>query len=157
MNPISNSSTVAARLGTMRRLLHALMLFGTLGLLAELLLLEHFDSYLQWIPIALLTAGLLSAAILWFKPGPGVARVFRGLMLAYLPVALLGMFLHYQSNAALEKEMDSQIGAVDLFWYAIRGSTPALAPGALLQLGILGLVLVYRHPSLAGERKGIDE
>ena len=156
MSTVRSSQAAAAEteLSTVRRLLLALMLFGSFGLLVELFLLQHFESPWQWSPIVLLSAGLVCGVVLWVRPGRQAVLFYRGLMVAYLLASLVGMTLHYQSNAELEIEMDSAIGSADLFWYAIHGATPALAPGALLQLGILGLILVYRHPSIAARSAG---
>ena len=139
-------------LAAVRKLLLALVLFGSLGLLLELLLLEHYESPWQWTPLTLLSAGIVAGAVLWARPGRRPVLLFRWLMMAFIAASLLGMTLHYRSNAAFEREMDSTTGGLTLIWYAIRGSTPALAPGALLQLGILGLILVYRHPVLRRAR-----
>jgi hypothetical protein len=35
----------------------------------------------------------------------------------------------------------------------LRGAIPALAPGAMAQLGLLGLLVSYRHPAVAMERE----
>ena len=34
--------------------------------------------------------------------------------------------------------MDPALHGLDLFWSALRGATPALAPGAMAQLGLIG-------------------
>ena len=136
----------------LRRLLLALVLFGMLGLLMELLLLEHYDSAWQWAPIVLLATGLVAGTVLWVRPGPRTVRTFRWLMAAFVAAALLGMALHYLGNAEFELEMDSSTRGLALVWAALRGATPALAPGALAQLGLLGLVLAYRHPALGAPR-----
>jgi hypothetical protein len=41
-----------------------------------------------------------------------------------------------------------------LFKAAITGATPALAPGSLIQMGLLGLAYTFRHPAL---RSKIDQ
>ena len=61
----------------------------------------------------------------------------------------VGILLHYRGNVEFELERDGSIRGLRLFWEAIRGATPALAPGALSQLGLLGLAYTYRHPSLS--------
>ena len=141
-------------LATVRRLLLALVLFGTTGLLLELLLLEHYDSPWQWIPLVLLFTGLAAGVVLWVRPSRRTVLTFRWLMIGFVVATLVGLILHYRSNAAFEREMDSTTSGLALVWYALRGATPALAPGALAQLGLLGLILVYRHPALedAGRR-----
>ena len=39
-------------------------------------------------------------------------------------------------------------GGVQLVWEALRGATPALAPGTMILLGLMGLLYCYRHPAL---------
>ena len=33
----------------------------------------------------------------------------------------------------------------------VSGATPTLAPGAMVELGLLGLAYTYRHPALGSE------
>jgi hypothetical protein len=130
-----------------RRLLTGVVLVGTLGLTVELLLLEHWDSPWQWAPLALLTAALGATLAAWRRPGPRTLRLLRGVMAVCVAAGALGVWLHYDGNAEFERERDPSIGGVALFREAITGATPALAPGALAQLGLLGLLLAYRHPA----------
>lgn len=141
-------------LATVRRLLLALVLFGGTGLLLELLLLEHYDEPWQWTPLVLLVAGLASGVALGARPGRGTVLAFRWTMVAWLIASAIGMGLHLRGNVLFEREMDDSVAGLALAWHALRGATPALAPGALAQLGILGLILVYRHPALESGRRG---
>jgi hypothetical protein len=81
-------------------------------------------------------------------------------MLLFLIVGILGVFLHLRGNVEFALERDPSLSGLKLVWKALRGATPALAPGALTQLGLLGLVFTYRHPALAGgnehERDNVD-
>jgi hypothetical protein len=43
----------------------------------------------------------------------------------------------------------------ELFREAISGATPTLAPGAMLHLGLLGLLYTFRHPAL--KRSTVDD
>ena len=131
----------------LRRALIAIVVLGTAGLLAELGLLEHWDDPWQWAPLVLLGVGLLLALAAALRPGPRVLRAFRGLMALYLLAGLLGVFLHYRGNVEFEREREPSLRGLPLVWEALRGATPALAPGALAQLGLLGLLYAYRHPA----------
>ena len=133
---------------TLRRVLLALVLFGALGLGLELLLLEHFESWQQWIPLVLLAAALGSGAVVAWRQSPATVRFFQAMMLLCVVAGLVGVFLHYQGNAEFELERDPLLRGLALFWESSRGATPALAPGALSQLGLLGLVYAFRHPAL---------
>ncbi len=135
-----------------RLLLLALVLFGAAGLLAELFLLEHTESVWQWLPFAVLGAALAAGGALAARPGRGTVRAFQAAMALAVAAGLLGLYLHYRGNSAFELEMDGAAAGLDLVWRALRGATPALAPGALVQLGVLGLILSYRHPALAAGR-----
>ena len=134
--------------GWLRRALLALVLFGAVGLVLELLLLEHFESVLQFIPLGLLALVILSGAVLARWPSVRAIQIFRAVMLLCVVAGAVGVYLHYRGNVEFELERQPLRQGFDLFWEAIRGATPALAPGALSQLGLLGLVYTFRHPAL---------
>lgn len=136
------------RPGPLRRSLLALWLLGAVGLTAELLLLEHFESVWQWVPLVVLGSGVAIGAAMAARPAPVTVRCFQAVMVLTVGVGLLGLYLHLQGNAEFELEMDPALRGVELFWSALSGATPALAPGAMMQLGLLGLVYAYRHPAL---------
>jgi hypothetical protein len=145
---------------SLRQLLLLLVFIGIAGLEVELALLRHADSFTQWIPHVTLFIGLLSTAAVYFRPGPGTFRVFQIVMLIFLIVGILGVYLHFRGNVEFALERYPSLTGLKLVWKALRGATPALAPGALAQLGLLGLVFTYRHPALAGvnerERENVD-
>ena len=131
----------------MRTLLLALVAIGAAGLEVELLLLEHYESAWQFTPLVLLGVVLVGAALVWRRPSPSTVRFFQAVMLLCVVAGVVGVFLHYRGNVEFELEREPLHG-LRLFWEAIRGATPALAPGAMAQLGLLGLVYSYRHPAL---------
>lgn len=142
------ASSPSGEAGALRRLLLALILFGSAGLLVELALLGHYESPWQWAPVGLLIAGLVLGLALWLRPGPASLRGFRAVMVAMVAASVVGAYIHFDSNVELEREMDAAVGGGELVWYALRGATPTLAPGALAQIGLLGLILTFRHPAL---------
>jgi hypothetical protein len=131
-----------------RRVLLALVLLGTVGLIAELLLMEHFDEWTQNIPFVVLGLGLVSTGWVAVRPTPGGVRIFQALMGAFILAGLTGLWLHYRGNEAFELEIAPATSGGELIWKALRGAVPTLAPGALVQLGLLGLVwsLGYSAP-----------
>ena len=68
-------------------------------------------------------------------------------MAAFLGAGLLGVYLHFAGNVEFAIERTPELRGFALVWKALRGATPALAPGALAQLGLLGLIYTYTHPS----------
>lgn len=135
-------------LETLRRFLLLLVLIGMAGTLAELWLLEHTEDWQQWIPFAFLGAGLVLGLIVLIRPARANVRVFQAVMSLCIAVGVLGLYLHYHGNAEFELEMVPGLAGRDLFWKSMGGATPALAPLAMAQFGLLGLACTYRHPRL---------
>jgi len=134
--------------GMLRPLLLALVAIGAAGLEVELLLQKHYESAWQLTPLVLLGVVLVAAALVWRRPSPRTVRFFQAIMLLCVVAGAVGLFLHYRGNVEFELERESSLQGLRLFWKAVRGATPALAPGAMAQLGLLGLVYSYRHPAL---------
>ena len=135
----------------LRHLLLGIVVLGAVGLEVELLLLEHYESAWQFTPLVLLGVVLVSAALVWRRPSPSSVRFFQALMVLCVAAGAVGVFLHYSGNVEFELEREPLLRGLSLFWEAARGATPALAPGAMAQLGLLGLVYTYRHPALRRE------
>ena len=125
----------------------AVVFIGILGLEVELALLKHAESLTQWIPHVALMVGLLATVAVYFRPGGATLRAFQGVMLIFLIVGALGLYLHLKGNVEFALERDASLTGAKLIWKALRGATPALAPGALAQLGLLGLLYTYNHPA----------
>ena len=140
-----------------RQLVLAVVFIGLVGLEVELALLKHVESATQWIPHVSLMIGFLSAVVVYFRPGPPTLKLFRAIMLAFLGVGALGVYLHLQGNVEFALERDPSLTGLSLIWKALRGATPALAPGALAQLGLLGLLYTYKHPALTGLSTSVAE
>lgn len=136
---------------TLRGLLLALLLFGTAGLVPELVLLEHYDSLEQWIPLVMLTLCLVVTLLLWRLPSARMLWAFRAIMVLCVAMGGLGLYYHYMGNVEFELERNPQLRGLALMWKSLGGATPTLAPGALAQLGLLGLVYAYRHPAGGNE------
>jgi hypothetical protein len=139
---------------TLRRALLALLFLGAGGLIVELLLLEHFDSVWQCVPLVLLAAVLVAATVIVWRPSRRTVRFFQAVMLLCVAAGLVGVYLHYRGNVEFELEREPLRRGLSLFWEAIRGATPSLAPGALSQLGLLGLAYTFRHPALRSSSVG---
>ncbi|NKB70245.1 MAG: hypothetical protein GKR89_24505 [Candidatus Latescibacteria bacterium] len=132
----------------LRRLVWALFVLGSLGICAELLLLGHFESNQQRIPLALII--LCLAALAWHGLSRGATplRAFRLIAGLLALSGLLGLYYHIQANIEFETEMYPDRQGLELAWEALRGALPALAPGAIVQLALLGLAYTYGHPRL---------
>jgi hypothetical protein len=130
----------------LRKVLLAALLLGIVGTLTELLLLEHTEGTWQKVPLVLLGLGALSLVVRFLRPRSSSLRLLRGVMILFVASGLVGIYLHYRGNVELELEMVPSRSGFDLFREAIGGATPALAPGTMVQLGLIGLGYCLRHP-----------
>ena len=131
----------------LRTLLLITLLVSIAGTSAELLLLEHFEDAWQWAPIALLTAALLTLGWYGLERGPSSLNVLRGIMVLCVVSGFVGLFLHYRGTVEFELEMYPDLSGWKLFKDSMMGATPALAPGAMMQIGLVGLAWTFRHPA----------
>lgn len=143
--PFGSASAPATR--GYRGLVLALIAFGAVGLLVELLLLEHFEDPWQWAPVVSLALTILASAAVALRPARGTLRAFQAVMVACVVFGAIGVVLHLKGNVEFELESDPALRGWPLYWEALRGAVPALSPGALAQLGLLGLLFAYRHPA----------
>jgi hypothetical protein len=136
-------------LDKMRRILLAILALGMAGTLTELILLKHTEEPLQWVPLVLLGTG--GSVLVWHRvSGGGTSlRLMRWLMCGFIAAGMAGVYFHFQGSAEFKLESQPTLAGMALFWEAIRAKTPPLlAPGAMVQLGLLGLVYTYKHPML---------
>jgi hypothetical protein len=136
-----------------RRILLAILLLGVIGISAELLLLNHVEDASQWIPLALCAATVVLSAAVAFAPTTATIRAFQLLMVLLIISGALGIYLHYGATTAFQLEMDPTLKGLALFKKAILAKAPpALAPGAMTQLGLIGLAYTFKHPALGSGR-----
>jgi hypothetical protein len=139
----------------LRGMLLLVLVLGLVGLGTELLLLKHDESAAQLIAPGLV--GLALLVIFWhlLQRGPASVRALQFTMALFLGAGALGIGFHYAANVEFQREMDPAIGGMTLFRKAMAAKTPpALAPGSMTQLGLLGLTYTFRHPALRRRRAG---
>jgi len=69
-------------------------------------------------------------------------------MLLFIGAGLLGGVLHIRSSMEFQLETDPSLRGRKLFSKAMQAKAPpALAPRAMLQLGLLGLAFTYQQPA----------
>jgi hypothetical protein len=136
-----------------RRILLAILMLGVAGIIAELLLLNHVEDATQLIPVGLGAATMVMSAAVAIKPAVATIRLFQLIMLLMIISGAVGVYLHYGATTEFQLEMDPTLKGFALFRKAIVAKAPpALAPGAMIQLGLIGLAYTFRHPALASSR-----
>ena len=146
----TNTAGYAAILLVIRRILLALFLLGVVGAAVELLLLGHTEDTLQWVPLLLFALGSLVLLVHAVVRRAATVRVFQLTMILFVISGFVGCYLHYRARVELKLETNPALAGWQLFREAITGGTvpPVLAPGMMIQLGLLGLAYTYRHPAL---------
>lgn len=133
----------------LRQLLLALLTFGLVGTGTELFLLGHYEDSWQLVPLGLVAAALVTIAVHALRGGSGSVRALQTVMGLLVLAAIAGVVLHYRGNLEFQLDMDPTASRWELFKKVVRAKAPpALAPGALAQMGLLGLIYTYRHPAL---------
>ena len=132
----------------LRRLLLALLAFGLIGVTVELVLLEHYEDASMFVPFAAIAVSLAAVALHATANTAASVRVLQAAMAALIISGLAGVALHYQGSLEFQLDMDPEISRWDVFWKVMHmKAPPTLAPGIMVQLGLLGLVSTYRHPA----------
>ena len=132
------------RLSTIRTVILAVLMFGMAGLLAELALIAHYEDATQWIPLALLAAGLVFVVLDLVLPRTWTQLLIQLTMVLIVAAGVLGVYFHFNGSREFQLEMDPQMRGTALVWHVLQAkSPPTLAPGSMVQLGILGLGYAY--------------
>lgn len=139
------------------RLRHGLMMLAMLAMLAtlaDLWLHDHANEPLQLIPYILCGAGLIALATVLFRPEKSTLLALRGVMTIVALGGLLGVVIHLWRNLEFEQEIRPNAAMSDLLIHALKGASPALAPGVMVFASLVALAATYAHPAF-GERKGM--
>ena len=135
-----------------RSLLLVIFLFGVLGAGSELILLGHYEEPWQIVPLGMMALSLAVLVVRLFRNDARVLRVFQACMLLFVASGIVGIYLHYQSNVEFELEMNPTAAGWELIRESLTGAMPALAPGTMVYLGLIGLLYTWRHPILSPSR-----
>jgi len=138
----------------LRRLILLLLTFGLVALFGELIALGHYEDWKQFIPLTMIGVTLL--AVVWHAAS-GKAPSVRALQIVFVLLIVTGatgIILHYRSNVEFQLEVSPGLVGWALIKKALNAKAPpALAPGVMAQLGVLGLIYTFRHPALRGSQE----
>jgi hypothetical protein len=151
----SSAVADASTLRRVRALLLALVTIGMVGTAVDLLLLDHYEEVWQFPPIVMIVLGLGVVAWVWYSGSANAMTAMRISMVLFLATGAAGMLFHYNGNREFQREMDPSLGGWALFVKVMRAKAPpALAPAAMIQIGLLGLLYTYRLVAPANDPAG---
>jgi hypothetical protein len=151
-------SPAASPLSRLRRWLLALVAFGLVWVAVDLVLLEHYEDSLMFVPFAAIAVSLAAVALHATAGTTGTAWVLRAAMALLMASGMAGVAFHYQGSLEFQIDMDPTMSTWDLFWKVMHmKAPPTLAPGVMVQLGLLGLLATYgfsAHPATNSHSTG---
>jgi hypothetical protein len=130
--------------GMLRLWILGVLVLGLLGTVVELVLLSHYEQPVQLVPVVLLVLALIVLA--WHGVGHSAAsrRVLMGLMVLFVLAGFAGFAAHFYGSAEFQLDLDPTISTWDLVQKVLQAKAPPLlAPGMMMQLGLLGLAYVF--------------
>jgi hypothetical protein len=122
----------------LKQVLMAALLFMMTGTAMELYLLDHYEDTLQLIPLLCIGAALLLVVVLWFRRTAVLLGIFQLVLGLTALSGLYGAFLHLRANYEFELEMKPTLSGWALFAESLSGALPALAPGSMIVLALMG-------------------
>ncbi len=144
---MASVSTEDQTLSRVRLLVLAAMVAALIVTEAELIYVGHTNSNNGQI-IAVVLVGIGLAVSTWHviaRNTPSIV-VFRVAMYLFLVFGIDGMLAHYHSAVQAALKARPALAGWTLLHAAISGKIPLLAPGMMIQIGLLGLVYTFRHP-----------
>lgn len=142
----ASSPTGKSTVVILRRAVLAILILVLAGTEAELFLLKHIEDVWQLVPVVIIPLTLLVLAWHGLSRGTAALRTLQVLMVASLLAGGIGVIQHYRANLIDAAESDPSLSGKALYLKATSGSIPALAPGTMVQIALLGLAYAFRHP-----------
>jgi len=137
-------SAGADRIELLRRWILVILVLGLLGTVTELVLLGHYEQPLQFVPLVLIAAAV---GVLWWefrRRDVASRRATQIVMALFVLAGFVGFVAHFQGSAEYQLELNPDMSTWELLEKILRAKAPPLlAPGMMLQLGLLGLAYVF--------------
>jgi hypothetical protein len=116
--------------------------------LVELILIEHTEEAIQWIPFVLCGVGIPAVIAALARPTRATLTLLRAVMAIDGIGGLVGVGYHIWSNFTFEADIRPGAAALDLVLPALKGAAPLVAPGMLLLAGVLAIAATVEHPAV---------
>src|SRR5438105_2610185 len=134
----------ADRVEVLRRWILAVLVLGLVGTITELILLGHYEQPLQLVPVLLISAAI--AVLAWHvMQRDGASLIALQIVMALFVLAgFAGVAAHFYGSTEFQLDLNPDMITWELIEKVMRAKAPpVLAPGMMLQLGLLGLAYAY--------------
>ena len=137
-------NTGAYRIELLRRWILGVLVLGLLGTVTELVLLEHYEQPLQFVPLVLIAAAIAVLAWEFSRRDMASRRAVLIVMGLFVLAGFIGFVAHFYGSAEYQLELNPEMSNWELVEKVLRAKAPPLlAPGMMLQLGLLGLAYMF--------------
>jgi len=126
---------------------------GLIGTMTELLLLEHDEQALQFVPLVLMVLG--AVALVWHAAAKDTAslRALQIVMGLFVLSGFAGMAAHFNGSMEYQLELNPDLSAWELLDKIMHAKAPPLlAPGMMIQMGLLGLAYAFTDIRYRGSK-----
>ena len=128
----------------LRRWVLGVLVLGLAGTMTELVLLEHYEQVLQFVPLLLIVAAVSAIAWQLMRKDAASLRALEIIMVLFVLAGFAGVAAHFRGSAEFQLDLNPSMSAWELVEKVMRAKAPPLlAPGMMLQMGLLGLAYVY--------------
>ncbi|MEA2989836.1 MAG: hypothetical protein QOG83_2547 [Alphaproteobacteria bacterium] len=134
----------ADRIELLRHWILVVLVLGLVGTLTELILLQHYEQPFQLVPVVLIASALAILAWYAIRSDAGSLRALQIVMTLFVLAGFIGVAVHFLGSAEFQFELNPSMSTWELVEKVMRAKAPpVLAPGMMLQLGLLGLAYAF--------------
>lgn len=141
---VHGQSAGADHVDLLRRWILGVLVLGLLGTVTELVLLSHYEQPLQLVPVILILVAV--ATLFWHVMRHDAASLGALLiiMALFVLVGFVGFVAHFHGSAEFQLDLNPSMSTWELVEKVVHAKAPPLlAPGMMIQLGLLGLAYVF--------------
>jgi hypothetical protein len=129
------------------------LVLGLIGTVTELILLEHYEQALQFVPLVLIVLAVVVLAWHVLQPGTGSLRAVQIVMALFVLAGFAGALAHFNGSAEYQLELNPDMSNWELLEKIPHAKAPPLlAPGMMLWMGLLGLAYAYTDIRYRGSK-----
>jgi hypothetical protein len=142
--PAGAQNIQADRIALLRGWILGILLLGLLGTVTELVLLGHYEQPLQLVPLVLIVVAVAATGWEFRRHDTASRRAMQIVMALFVLAGFVGFVAHFHGSAEYQLELNPDMANWELLDKILRAKAPPLlAPGMMLQLGLLGLAYVF--------------
>jgi hypothetical protein len=90
------------------------LVLGLIGTLTELILLEHYEQALQFVPLVLIVLAVVVLAWHMLQPGTGSLRALQIVMALFVLAGFAGSLAHFNGSAEYQLELNPDMSNWEL-------------------------------------------